>query len=63
MLAATVNAAEACGFDAGLRAGLPADFVVWSSDPFEDIFTATVQATFVDGTLVAGELRQGACHG
>lgn len=62
MRAATVDAAEACGLECGLSAGLPADFVVWSGDPFEDIRSAAVQATFVDGTLVGGELRQGACH-
>ncbi len=62
MLAATVNASEVCGFDAGLRSGMPADFVLWSGDPLEDIHTATAQATFVDGTLVGGRLREGACY-
>jgi predicted amidohydrolase YtcJ len=62
MLAATVDAAEACGFKSGLSPGLPADFVVWSGDPFGDIRSASVQATFVDGTLVWGEVRQGVCH-
>ena len=52
--AATIDAAEACGFEAGLRPGLPADFVVWNGDPFEHIQAARVQATWIDGTLVGG---------
>lgn len=62
MLAATVDAAEACGFGTDLRCGCRADFVVWDGDPFEDICAASVQATFVEGTLVAGALRQGVRH-
>ena len=54
--AATINSSEAAGFERGLVPGGPADFVVWDGDPFEDIGTASVRATFVDATLVAGTL-------
>lgn len=62
--ASTIDAAEACGFDVGLGRGQPADFVVWSGDPFADISTASVQATFIDGKRVSGHIpaNEGACH-
>jgi predicted amidohydrolase YtcJ len=64
MRASTVDAAEACGFESGLQRGQPADFVVWTGDPFTDISTASVQATFIDGKQVSGHIptSQGACH-
>jgi predicted amidohydrolase YtcJ len=54
MYACTYEAAEACGFDPPLSVGGPADFVVWSGDPLLDIGSASVQATVVAGTLLAG---------
>ncbi len=53
-LAATVHAAEVCGYERPLSDGAPCDLVIWRGDPFADIRTAAVQATVVDGTLVAG---------
>jgi predicted amidohydrolase YtcJ len=54
--ASTTDAAEACGFEAGLRRGHAANFLVWSGDPFTDISTASVQATYIDGKLVSGHI-------
>jgi len=58
MYAHTYEAAEVCGFDPPLRVGAEADFVVWSGDPFDNIHAASVQATVVAGTLLAGEWPQ-----
>ncbi|MDG1837954.1 MAG: amidohydrolase [Phycisphaerales bacterium] len=58
MYAHTYEAAEVCGFDPPLRVGADADFVVWSGDPFDNIHAASVQATVVAGTLLAGEWPQ-----
>jgi hypothetical protein len=55
-VAATIEAAATCGYARPLSAGAPCDLAVWDGDPFEDIHAATVQATIVDGTLVAGSL-------
>ncbi len=55
-LAATVEAAATCGYARPLSVGAACDLVLWSGDPFADIRSATVQATMVDGTLVAGRL-------
>ena len=60
--AATHAGADRCGFERSLLPGGPADFLVWQGDPFEDLHTASVQATFMNGTLVSGGL-QGDDHG
>jgi len=54
--AATHAGSDRCGLGRSLVEGGPADCVVWHGDPFEDLASASVQATFLDGTLVAGAL-------
>ncbi len=56
MRAAVSGDAATLGCEPGLAPGSPADFLVWEGDPLRDPLTARVQATFMDGTLVAGAM-------